>query len=215
MNVLYLCSAAAVPALVRVPVPAADRALLTAFTAAGHDVVMPVTRLESTARAARRHAIHGDSEDEYRRVFSNEQLEVDVLAALAGSPPDLVYERAALHGTVGATVALALRVPLVVELSAPLAHWQRSYGNPRLSAIGVAAERKTLHAASLVVTPSSALRRYAVARGVPEPRIVLLPEAPVAAERARDVRRSSRMVTLAARLHHRGARTPRIAAPAR
>ncbi len=84
---------------------------------------------------------------------------------------DLLYERAALFGTLGRLPG----VPRVVELNAPLA-WEACWyeGEAPRPAL-LRAEQRALSDADLVLVVSEPLVDYALRRGVPKGRILLAP----------------------------------------
>jgi glycosyltransferase involved in cell wall biosynthesis len=113
--------------------------------------------------------------EELRRILYVDELADTLLRRFRGSPPDVVYERAASFGTAGATIATVLGVPLLLEVNAPLALEERMYRGQELAALAAAAERRTLGRADAVIVVSAALRDYVSAAGVPAERIHVLP----------------------------------------
>lgn len=205
MKILYICSDAGIPVLGRKGASVHVRSLATAFTDAGHSVVlatplltkspweapapfgaqiMHVPASESTVDAIDSVRGYVDAigaaaslPGEVRRILYNQQLEAKLLRRFEQAPPDFVYERAALYSTAGVTVARALQVPLVVELNAPPSLEQSTYRESSLPALAQQAERRTLAGADIVLAVSSPLRDYVVGLGVAPERVVVVPNA--------------------------------------
>ena len=203
MKILYICSDTGIPILGRKGASVHVRSLVAALTRAGHSVVVTAPLLikspwEAPAKiegevlhlpadesvmgpvdTARRYtdalAPASTFPGELRRILYNQQLEGKLLRRFKDAPPDFIYERAALFGTVGAAVSRALRVPLVAELNAPLSLEQSTYRGSQLSELAGRAERHTLHAADRVLTVSPALRDYVIGVGVHPDRAVVMP----------------------------------------
>jgi len=204
MKILYVCSDLGIPVLGERGGSIHVRSLVEALARAGHSVVLasplatrsewepsaridvpflrvePSGRTESAARALEAIAarvgaaspLHGD----VRRLLYGDDLAAALRTRFAQAPPDLIYERCALYGTVGAVLAGALGVPLIVEVNAPLALEDRTYrGGSGLGDLAAAAERFTLTHADAVFVVSSPLRDHAVGLGVAAERVQVLP----------------------------------------
>jgi glycosyltransferase involved in cell wall biosynthesis len=91
--------------------------------------------------------------------------------------PDLVYERYALTAVAGAALARYLRVPLVLEVNAPLADEERAFRGLRLGWLARRIEGWLLRRADVVVVVSWALHAHALRLGVRHERIRVLPNA--------------------------------------
>jgi len=91
--------------------------------------------------------------------------------------PDLVYERYALTAVAGAWLARYLRVPLVLEVNAPLADEERAFRGLRLGWLARRTEGWLLRRADVVVVVSWALHAHALRLGVRHERIRVLPNA--------------------------------------
>jgi glycosyltransferase involved in cell wall biosynthesis len=203
MNILYICSDSGIPVLGRKGASIHVRHLAGAFTRAGHSVVLATPLLTKSPweppDTVNAQVLHIpvpetdlaalDSVREYtdalgttptlpgelRRLLYNQHLEAKLLRRFRDAPPDFVYERAAVFGTAGVSVARTWGVPLVVELNAPLGLEQATYRGSLLRDLAAAAERRTLSNATLVLTVSGVLRDYVVDQGVDPHRVVVMP----------------------------------------
>jgi len=107
----------------------------------------------------------------------------DALLALHATWPfDMIYERYSLWSMAGVEAARVLGVPLVVEVNAPLLQEQGTYRELVDAERAAAIERAVLTGADRIVTVSTRLRDYVIARGAPAERVVALGNA-VAPER--------------------------------
>jgi glycosyltransferase involved in cell wall biosynthesis len=203
MNILYLCSDPGIPVLGRKGASVHVRALVSAFTAAGHSVgvaapllVSPdadaaasidaqlfhvppgngvVAAMDAVRRFGDRLGVATTVSNELRRILYNEEVERDVAAGAAHLDPDFVYERATVYGTAGVAVARRFGVPLVVELNAPLALEQATYRGTSFPELAREAERYTLANADVVLTVSAPLRDYVVSHGTDASRVHVMP----------------------------------------
>lgn len=89
-------------------------------------------------------------------------------------PFDMIYERYSLWSTAGIEAARILGLPLVVEVNAPLLLEQREYRQLADAERAAAIERAVLTGADGVITVSTRLREYAIARGAPAERVIAL-----------------------------------------
>lgn len=101
----------------------------------------------------------------------------ELRTALQAWSPDLIYERHALHGTAGATLARELQVPHVLEVNAPLADEQERHRALGLPGLTRELERRTVQAADLLLAVSSTVSEWLVTQGVSSARILTLPNA--------------------------------------
>ena len=99
-------------------------------------------------------------------VALDEADEAKVEARLAAfGQIDLVYERYALGKSRGARFCRTHRVPLVVEVNAPLADEETRYRGAAEAAEWGVRDRELFEDAALVIAVSSEVAKYAVARG--------------------------------------------------
>jgi glycosyltransferase involved in cell wall biosynthesis len=143
----------------------------------GLDVeVLAVERPQRTERARyaevgpRRilHLVRGLTYTDYTEV---------VLRAAAGRHADFVYQRYQLGSYAGLELARRLNVPLVLEFNGSEIWVERHWGSGQLR-LGTLFERlelRNLLEASLVVVVSEPLRRYVLAQGVPDARVLVDP----------------------------------------
>ena len=97
------------------------------------------------------------------------------LARPGAARPDWILERLALDSDAGLTLALALGVPLVVEVNAPLDDEARRFRGATIGDGAKAALHATLAGAALVVCVSDALVPWVLARGGLADRVRELP----------------------------------------
>ena len=112
---------------------------------------------------------------ELRRILYNQELGTQLKRRFESAPPDVIYERASLYGTAGVALARELKVPLFVELNAPLPVEQSAYRATVLGELVAQAERWALLQADAVLTVSAPLRDYVVSLGVEPGRVSVVP----------------------------------------
>ena len=92
--------------------------------------------------------------------------------------PDFVYERYSLWGTAGLRLARRLKVPLVLEVNAPLVYEQQQYrAGLAFPPLARRVERRIWQTANLVIAVSESLRSQIQACGVKPDLIHILPNA--------------------------------------
>ena len=203
MKILYLCSDAGIPVLGRKGASVHVRQLIAAFARAGHKVALATPSLTKSPwdepaevaaeiihcrlGAAAQDAVEAVKEyggglgvptplaGELRRILASQELAANLLRRFKGEPPDFIYERASLFGTAGVTLARAWKVPLLVELNAPLVEEQSLYRGGGLGALALAAEKHTLTQADAVFTVSAPLREHVLGLGAAADRVRVLP----------------------------------------
>ena len=201
MKILYLCPDLGIPVLGRKGAAVHVRGLVAAFVRAGHSVVLAAPLLnkspwEEPAKLEARLFHVSPSADtmaaifalkafnetlgvvnslpsELRRILYNQDLVTQLKRRFEHDPPDFIYERASLYGTVGVSLARELSRPLLVELNAPLALEQSTYRGLGLGELAAQAERWTLLHADAVLAVSASLRDYVIPLGVPAIRMVM------------------------------------------
>ncbi len=89
--------------------------------------------------------------------------------------PDVLYERYNSFLTAGVRVKRVLGLPYIIEVNAPLAYERASLGNLAFRRTAERMERAVWRAADAVLTVSDALADFVRAAGVPEDRIVVIP----------------------------------------
>jgi len=204
MKILYVSSDLGIPVLGHRGGSVHVRSLVEALARAGHSVVLasplltkspwerparldvPILHVEpsaATRSASRSLEAFGVMvkttqafASDLRRILYNDDLVSALRTHCQHAPPDAIYERCAIYGTAGASVARALDVPLLLEVNAPLALEERMYrGGSGLGELAPAAERWTLSQADAVLVVSSSLREHVVSLGVLPERVHVVP----------------------------------------
>lgn len=103
------------------------------------------------------------------------RLHARLTRLLQDGPLDLMYERHALGRDVAAQFAARHRIPLVLEVNAPLAEEQSRYRGKAEMPGDRDRDRVGFTTAALVVAVSSAVAEYAVQRGAAPDRIMICP----------------------------------------
>jgi glycosyltransferase involved in cell wall biosynthesis len=96
-------------------------------------------------------------------------------AAAAAFRPEVIYERYNLFHLAGAAVSRRRRLPLLVEVNAPLAEERARFGGLRLKRLASWAERLVWRAADRVLPVTEVLAGHVAAAGVPRHRITVVP----------------------------------------
>ncbi|MEI8396755.1 MAG: glycosyltransferase family 4 protein [Rhodospirillaceae bacterium] len=156
--------------------------LTTAWCRLGHELVMaaPATHARPKIGAA------SPLVDSLRRrlpLWACECLEIayNVVAfarlvrLCRRSAPDVLYERYNLFLLAGVWLARLYRLPLLVEVNAPLFEERSRYGGLALRRLAAWSERTVWQAADVVLPVSAVLAECVRAAGVPEERIVVIP----------------------------------------
>lgn len=203
MNILYLCADAGIPVLGRKGAAVHVREMCGAFARAGHRVTLAaqaLVKFEDDERAkVRARVVHVQSSvtttsvvhafkqfheqlglenslpGELRRVLFNETIYQELKRRFWRNRPAFIYERASLYGTAGVRLAAKIKVPLVVELNAPLAVEQETYRATGFGKLAAQAERWTLTRADAVVVVSAELAKHVRSLGVKANRIHIMP----------------------------------------
>jgi glycosyltransferase involved in cell wall biosynthesis len=203
VRILYLCPDLGIPILGHKGASVHVRGLIAALCRARHSVILvapllnkspweepahtearllhlPLSASSAAAFIAlktfnHRLGIENSLPGELRRILYNQDMVVQLVERFEHDPPDFIYERASLYATASASLARELRVPLLVELNAPLALEQSVYRATGLGELAVQAERYTLSQADAVLTVSAALRDHAISLGVASERVHVVP----------------------------------------
>jgi glycosyltransferase involved in cell wall biosynthesis len=203
MKILYLCPDLGIPILGRKGASIHVRSLASALSRAGHTVMVACPVLtkspwdepaplqatllhlppdeDSSASVATLKALNetlgvvNTLPGELRRILYNRELGRRLKRRFEAHPPDVIYERASLYATAGATLAREWKRPHVVELNAPLALEQATYRGTSFGDLAALAERWLLTQADAVLTVSAPLREYVIALGVDADRVHVHP----------------------------------------
>jgi glycosyltransferase involved in cell wall biosynthesis len=89
--------------------------------------------------------------------------------------PDFIYERYNLFLLAGAMLRRKLRIPLLLEVNSPLAEERGRFGGLGLPGLARWAENRAWRDADFVLPVTRVLARHVAAVGVPEDRIVVIP----------------------------------------
>ena len=119
---------------------------------------------------------------EWRALLYAERAQRVLAPELADYRPDAIYERYSLFAYAGVELSRQLRVPLLLEVNAPLTDEQARHRVLVLRATAEELERRILRSADALLVVSTALAEYAEGLGVAPGRITVMPNA-VDAER--------------------------------
>jgi len=114
---------------------------------------------------------------ELKRVLHAEQVQRTLLPVLRDFRPDFIYERYALFAYAGVELARELRIPLLLEVNAPLSQEAAKYRELVLRHTASELERSILNAADALVVVSQTLQDFAQDLGVPGDKISIVPTA--------------------------------------
>jgi glycosyltransferase involved in cell wall biosynthesis len=198
MRIGYLCSDFDVPLYGDEGCSIHVRDLAEAFVDAGHEVFVVCASLDGVPETRSRARVYhvapqrlnavawellereplvadNHLERDLRLVLYNTWLASEGAAILAAERPDLLYERYALFGWGGATLARAQGIPHVLEVNAPLTVEQEGYEKFTLTTLAEQLEAEVFRAADAVVAVSGWLRDWIVERGVERRRVHVVP----------------------------------------
>jgi glycosyltransferase involved in cell wall biosynthesis len=203
MKILYLCCDSGIPVLGYKGASIHVRELISAFRRAGHEVILAAQLLNknpwetpaslnarviqvrpSSASLASVSAVKEFQEiigmeaslaSELRRLLFNKEIISELKRQCDSARPDFIYERASLYGIAGVQLAREFKVPLLVELNAPLALEHTTYRADGLHDMGALAERWALAQADAVLAVSTQLRKHVIDLGVAAERVHILP----------------------------------------
>ena len=178
MNILYICADRGIPIRGHKGAAVHVRAMSAAFSRAGHGVTIvtprpgpvdgprPQAEIVEVPLPPRENAV---PEEETARDMQlqayRDVLFTAVLQLVQSKKYDLIYERYSLWSDVGARLSQVSRLPLVLEVNAPLlqeAARYRTLSDYKLAAQIEAAQFKAAYAISVVSRP---LWEYVVQRG--------------------------------------------------
>lgn len=96
-------------------------------------------------------------------------------AAAREFKPDVVYERYNLYLLSGLMLKRRFKLPLILEVNAPLVYERIRHGGLGLPALGRWAEARVWRGADVVLPVTEVLAGHVIERGVPADRIVVIP----------------------------------------
>ncbi len=187
MNILYLCADTGIPVRGYKGASVHVRAIINAFAELGHQVTLLTPRVgkdDSVPIAARivevptLLGLTSDSSDERREQMAREVAESIFqtgLGLLGQEKFDFLYERYSLWSVAGARLSRANRLPLIVEVNAPLrveaARYRTLTGRSEAGEI----ERDLFEQATAISVVSCGLREYVLRQGAEANRVKVLP----------------------------------------
>jgi glycosyltransferase involved in cell wall biosynthesis len=185
MRIAYLCTDLGVPVFGNKGASIHVRELSRALQALGHEVVVVCSRLGGSRPEGFDVPLQefpeepdGDAgERAVRSAVYASSLPARVLPFLRDFAPDVLYERYALNGTAGLTLAHELRVPHLLEVNAPLVDEEAAHRGLLLAESARTLERAVLRRVDRVVAVSGELKRWLVELGVDEERIAVVANA--------------------------------------
>jgi glycosyltransferase involved in cell wall biosynthesis len=199
MKIAYLCTDFGVPVYGNKGASIHVRELSQALQSLGHDVVILCTRLGGREPAGygvptlelgldRRSSVlyellRSDAEGgpavarAVRAAVTASSLPARALMWLRGFAPDVLYERYALNGTAGLTLAGDLGIPHLLEVNAPLVDEEHAHRGLALAATARALEHDVVTGADHVFVVSSELGRWLEGLGVAPERLTVVANA--------------------------------------
>jgi len=140
----------------------------------GHLQILRLEDLAGVAAAAMEHEDLGNLDHvrrEFRRLLYSEYLQRALLPVLTEFDPHFIYERYSLFSYAGVELGRALRVPLVLEVNAPLSLEAAKHRDLVLKRAAAELESLIWQSADSLLVVSEMLRRHAISLGVSEERI--------------------------------------------
>ena len=199
MKIAYLCTDFGVPVFGNKGASIHVRELTRALRGLGHEVVILCTRLGGPEPAgfdvpvlefgldrrgsALDELLRSDAEGgpavarAVRAAVTASLLPERAVAALRDFAPDVLYERYALNGTAGLTLAEEFGIPHVLEVNAPLVDEEHAHRGLALAATARALEQDVVTGADHVFAVSSELGRWLEGLGVPPERLTVVANA--------------------------------------
>lgn len=109
--------------------------------------------------------------------FYNVVAFVRLLSAYSKFHPDVVYERCNLYSFAGVLLKKLTRVPLILEVNAPLARERKNFGGLGFPGFAAAGERWTWRNADIVLPVTAVLAAEIAEAGVTSDRLAVTPNA--------------------------------------
>lgn len=97
-----------------------------------------------------------------------------LVRAVRRQRPALLYERYSLFNVSGVLVAKLFRLPMVLEVNAPLAYEKETYEKLALRRLAYAAERWICSHSTRTIVVSTPMKNILVSQGVPEARLLVV-----------------------------------------
>jgi len=102
-------------------------------------------------------------------------IAVKLIAAILKFKPDFIYERYNLYQPIGVIIARLFRLPIILEVNAPLVQERSKYSGLALPRFAKYIENFTWRKASFVLPVTQVLAQHVYEAGVPEERVVVVP----------------------------------------
>ena len=186
MRIAYLCSDLGVPVCGNKGASIHVRELSRALQALGHQVVVVCARLGGPrpegfgvplVELPLEDPLLRSGDRALRAAVYAGSLPPRALPLLRDFAPDVLYERYALNGTAGLTIAHELGIPHVLEVNAPLVDEEEAHRGLASADSARTLERAILRRVDRIVAVSGELKRWLVALGVEEERITVVANA--------------------------------------
>jgi glycosyltransferase involved in cell wall biosynthesis len=186
MRILYLSADPGIPVYGEKGASIHVRAMVSALSALGHQVIVASPRIEAgsaalaeSARCVPIPAVRPKDCATPADVVAQAEQQAQAVRELAlSSRVAGIYERYSLSACAGARTSTALDLPLVVEVNAPLRDEARRFRHLCHETVAAAAELETFAAAKRIVAVSDPLVTWLASRGVPRESVELIPNPP-------------------------------------
>lgn len=183
MRIAYVCGDLGIPIFGTKGAAVHVRELCRALARLGNELLILTPRAGGEAPAGFDIPVHeipaeadgAPGAQDVRALAYASALRREALAVLAEFRPDVLYERYSLCGTAGTSLAAELRVPLLLEVNAPLSDEHAAHRGLTDAETAQSLERAIVRSADRVVAVSPWLARWLIGLGVPSGRITVLP----------------------------------------
>lgn len=102
-------------------------------------------------------------------------IAVKLIAAILKFKPDFIYERYNLYQPIGVIIARLFKLPIILEVNAPLVQERSKYSGLALPRFAKWIENFTWRKATYVLPVTEALAQHVYDAGVPKSRVVVVP----------------------------------------
>lgn len=126
---------------------------------------LPARTVHTAPRPQRRRGGDPAIERDRQRLETVARLQCALEHAHARQPYDLIYERYALFSDLGASLASSFRIPLLLEVNAPLIVERKRVEPLPLSELAIEIERYVFAQADVILSVSEAMRTYVLEHG--------------------------------------------------
>lgn len=187
MNFLYLCADRGIPIRGHKGASVHVRAFSDALVNAGHNVTIltprpgaadgpaPLAAILACPLPSLPDAAGGADAAERESQAYVHTMTAAALTWLAQNPADAIYERYSLWSDVGARLRAATRLPLILEVNAPLRQEAAQHRALTNEALAAQIEATQFQAADFVAVVSESLAAYVVAHGADPAKVHVLP----------------------------------------